>query len=201
MGRPTSGSPREKPVISSSADSRSRRWLRSALVLPALAVVWTLAGCGPDVPIEDKYPIERLPGDSKARYSNPTGIFGSGGMFGGGDQAKSDSGSGLIGVNSLLWRASLDTVAFMPLVSADPFGGVIITDWYTPPATPNERFKVNIYILGRQLRADGIKASVFHQVQQGTSWADAPVAPNTATDLEDAILTKARQMRIAGSTS
>ena len=202
MGRPMSGSPREKPVISSSADSRSRRWLRSALALPALAVVWTLAGCGPDVPIEDKYPIERLPGDSKARYSNPEGVFGSGGLFGGGDSAKnSDSGSGLIGVNSLLWRASLDTVAFMPLVSADPFGGVIITDWYAPPATPNERFKVNIYILGRQLRADGIKASVFHQVQQGTSWADAPVAPNTATDLEDAILMRARQMRLAGSTS
>jgi Domain of unknown function (DUF3576) len=189
-------------VISSSADSQSRRWLRAALTLPALAVIWTLAGCGPDVPIEDKYPIERLPGDSKARYANPPSVFGGGGLFGGGDAGKSgDSGSGLIGVNSLLWRASLDTVAFMPLVSADPFGGVIITDWYTPPATPTERFKVNIYILGRQLRADGIKASVFHQVQQGTGWIDAPVAPNTATDMEDAILTRARQMRIAGGTS
>ena len=188
-------------MISSSADSRSRRWLRSALALPALAVIWTLAGCGPDVPIEDKYPVERLPGDSKARYANPPSVFGSGGLFGGGDSAKNDSNAGLIGVNSLLWRASLDTVAFMPLVSADPFGGVIITDWYTPPATPNERFKVNLYILGRQLRADGIKASVFHQVQQGTSWADAPVAPTTATDLEDAILMRARQMRLSGSTS
>jgi hypothetical protein len=189
-------------VISSSADSQSRRWLRAALTLPAFAVIWALAGCGSDVPIEDKYPIERLPGDSKARYANPPSVFGGGGLFGGGDSSKNtDSGSGLIGVNSLLWRASLDTVAFMPLVSADPFGGVIITDWYTPPATPTERFKVNIYILGRQLRADGIKASVFHQVQQGTGWIDAPVAPNTATDMEDAILTRARQMRIAGGTS
>ena len=66
---------------------------------------------------------------------------------------------------------------------------------------PAERFKINIYILGRQLRADGIRAAVFHQIQQGTSWADAPVAPNTATDLENAILTRARQMRIAGGTS
>jgi hypothetical protein len=188
-------------VISSSADSRSRRWLRTALVFPALGVVWALAACGSDVPIEDKYPIERLPGDSKARYANPPSVFGGGGIFGGGDQSKNDSGGGIIGVNSLLWRASLDTVAFMPLVSADPFGGVIITDWYTPAATPTERFKVNIYILGRQLRADGIKASVFHQVQQASGWADAPVAPTTATDLEDAILTRARQMRIAGGTS
>jgi hypothetical protein len=162
-------------------------------------VVWGLAACGSDVPIEDKYPIERLPGDSKARYDNPPSIFGQGGVFG--DQAKSGDqggGGGVLGVNSLLWRASLDTVSFMPLVSADPFGGVIITDWYSPPATPGERFKINIYILGRQLRADGIRASVFHQVQQGTVWTDAAVAPNTATDLENAILTRARQMRIAG---
>ncbi len=181
-------------------DGRSRRWRRSVLALPALAILWGLAACGPDVPIEDKYPIERLPGDTKARYENPPSVLGSGGLFGGGDQSKSGDQGGIIGVNSLLWRASLDTVSFMPLVSADPFGGVIITDWYTPPATPAERFKINIYILGRQLRADGIRASVFHQVQQGTAWADAPVAPNTATDLENAILTRARQMRIAGAS-
>jgi hypothetical protein len=187
-------------VISSPFDSRSRRWLRSALALQAVVLALGLAGCGSDVPIEDKYPIERLPGDTHARYENPPSIFGNGGLFGGGDSAKNDQGGGIIGVNSLLWRASLDTVSFMPLVSADPFGGVIITDWYSPPATPTERFKINIYILGRQLRADGIRASVFHQVQQGTGWVDAPVAPNTATDLENAILTRARQMRIAGAS-
>ena len=65
----------------------------------------------------------------------------------------------------------------MPLVSADPFGGVIITDWYTPPQTPNERFKVNVYILGRALRADGVRAAVFRQEQGAAGWVDAPVAP------------------------
>jgi len=86
----------------------------------------------------------------------------------------------------------------MPLVSADPFGGVIITDWYSPPQSPDERFKVNVYILGRALRADGIRASVFRQQLNGSAgWVDAQVASNTATDLENAILTRARQMRIA----
>ena len=108
------------------------------------------------------------------------------------------AGTGGIGVNSFLWRASLDTVSFMPLVSADPFGGVIITDWYSPPQSPEERFKVNVYILGRALRADGIRASVFRQQRDtAAGWIDAQVAPNTATDLENAILTRARQMRIA----
>ena len=108
-------------------------------------------------------------------------------------------GSGGIAVNSYLWRATLDSISFMPLASADPFGGVIITDWYSPPQTPDERFKVNIYILGRALRADGIRASVFRQTNQGGTWADAPVALNTSTDLENAILTRARQLRMSGA--
>ena len=96
-------------------------------------------------------------------------------------------------VNAYLWRGTLDTLAFMPLVSADPFGGVIITDWYVPPATPDERFKVNAYILSKQLTADAIKVSVFHQVQQDGQWVDAPADPSTASGLEDRILAQAAE--------
>ncbi len=103
-----------------------------------------------------------------------------------------------IGVNSFLWRASLDTISFMPLISADPFGGVIITDWYAPPETRDERFKITVYILGRDLRADGVRASVFRQRRDGGGWVDATVEQSTATDLENAILTRARQLRVAG---
>lgn len=183
---------------SSPFDSRRRRRLRVVLAASCLAVSGILSACG-DVPIDQKYPQDRLPGDTTPRYDQPESIFGGKGLFLGGDQtSKTDQSAGLIGVNSLLWRASLDTLSFMPLSSADPFGGVIITDWYTPASSPTERFKVNIYILGRELRADGLRASVFHQVNQGSGWVDAPVAPTTATDLENAILTRARQMRIAG---
>lgn len=125
-------------------------------------------------------------------------IFGDGGLSLGGSSASgaADDTSGL-GVNSFLWRASLDTLSFMPLASADPFGGVIITDWYAPPETPNERFKLNIYILGRQLRADGVKAAVFRQRRDaGGNWTDAAVEGRTSLDLENVILTRARQLRI-----
>lgn len=157
-----------------------------------------LAACNVDLGGEQKYPERRQKGDSGPQYEEGSTVFGPGGLFG--SQAPDDGsgGGGGVGVNSLLWRASLDTVSFMPLVSADPFGGVIITDWYTPPATPGERFKVNIYILGRALRADGIRASVFRQQDMGGQWVDAPVALNTATDLENAILTRARQLRQSG---
>jgi len=102
-----------------------------------------------------------------------------------------------VGVNSYLWHATLDTLSFMPLASADPFGGVIITDWYSAPQDPNERMKVTIYILDRRLRADGIKIAVFRQTRTNEGWADAQVNADTATKLEDAILTRARELRLA----
>jgi hypothetical protein len=147
---------------------------------------------------DSQYPGIRPKGTYGPAYGTPDSVFGEGGLSLGGTQRDDGSdGAGGLGVNSFLWRASLDTISFMPLVSADPFGGVIITDWYTPPQTPGERFKVNVYILGRTLRADGIRAAVFRQQQAASGWVDAPVTPNTATDLEDAILTRARQLRIA----
>jgi hypothetical protein len=110
---------------------------------------------------------------------------------------KTDSSRLTLGVNSYLWHAALDTMAFMPLASADPFGGVIITDWYVAPNSPDERLKVTVYIMDRALRADGLKVVVFRQTRNGTVWADAAASPDTAHKLEDAILTRARELRLA----
>jgi hypothetical protein len=107
------------------------------------------------------------------------------------------SGKMTLGVNSYLWHAALDTLSFMPLASADPFGGVIITDWYVAPNVPNERLKVTIYIMDRNLRADGLKVVVFRQTLSGAAWSDAAPTPDTAHKLEDAILTRARELRLA----
>ncbi|MEQ8194957.1 MAG: DUF3576 domain-containing protein [Rhodospirillales bacterium] len=104
---------------------------------------------------------------------------------------------GVIGVNSYLWRASLDTISFMPIKTADAFGGVILTDWHSPAESPNERFKLNVYILDRALRADGIRVAVFRQVlDKGNQWRDAAITKKTARQIEDAILTRARQIRL-----
>jgi hypothetical protein len=102
-----------------------------------------------------------------------------------------------VGVNSYLWHATLDTLSFMPLASADPFGGVIITDWYSAPTNLSERMKVTIYILDRRLRADGIRIAVFRQIRSNEGWVDAAVNADTANKLEDAILTRARELRLA----
>ena len=194
----------------------SRRSIGYSLMLASL-----LAGCswfgGPAQTETDTDAIQRAedPYHTAAKYNPYTGynpktqegtdsgltvmgvLFGSNDNKGGGN-GNGNGGPAGVGVNSYLWRATLDTISFMPLASADPFGGVVITDWYTPPETPNERFKVNIFILGRELRADGLRATVFRQKRDpGGQWVDAPVEGQTNTDFENAILTRARQLRLS----
>ena len=103
-----------------------------------------------------------------------------------------------IGVNAFLWRASLDTLSFMPLASADPFGGVIITDWYQPQGAGGERFKATAYILSRELRADALRIAMFRQVEQKGQWVDAPMAPGTVSEIENRVLSRARTLRAQG---
>ena len=102
-----------------------------------------------------------------------------------------------IGVNSYLWRATLDTLSFMPLVQTDSNGGVVVTDWYVNPQTPAERIKVTVSILDQDLRADAVRVAALRQVNQGGQWVQAPVQAATTQKLEDIILTRARDLRRA----
>jgi hypothetical protein len=152
------------------------------------------AGC--ETKTEAKYPTVSRDDLSNPKdiYGKEASIFGEGThIFGAGKGKEDNSG---IGVNSFLWRASLDTVAFMPLASADPFGGVILTDWYSPPDAPNDRFKMNVLILDKHLRSDAVQVKVFKQTQKSGAWRDAAVPSDMGPKIEDAILTRARQMRV-----
>jgi len=99
-------------------------------------------------------------------------------------------------VNAFLWRASLDTLMFMPIDKSDPIGGVISTNWYTGPDISNERTKVFIYIKDRRLRADALEVSVFRQIKVDNGWQDAEVNSETSKLIENSILTKARELRL-----
>lgn len=119
-------------------------------------------------------------------------------MFEGGSGAEGQRPA--ISVNGYLWRAALDTLAFMPLASADPYGGVIITDWYINPEKPDERFKATVYILDSRLRADGLNVALFRQVRDASGgWTEAQVNAQTEVDIENAILTRARQIRLSSN--
>lgn len=107
-------------------------------------------------------------------------------------------GESLTNVNRFLWRASLDTLAFLPLNSTDPFTGVIATDWAASPDAPNERFKVAAYVKSPVLTADSLQVALFREIRDPAgAWVTAPVSGATARQLEDAILVRARQLKIA----
>ena len=136
--------------------------------------------------------IERGQGDSDDE-SIIDSVFGN--IFEG--DSKNNNGGAGIAVNSYLWRASLDTLSFMPLLSADPFGGVIITDWHSNSETSKEKFKIVAYILGKELRVDGIKIAVFKKIKdENGNWVDNKSNESLQNKVEDAILTKARKYKI-----
>lgn len=168
-------------------------------ILAFAAILPLLCACTSGTSREAKYPTgadrASTPGGENDIYSPSASIFGKGGLSFFGKRAEDGQETG-IGVNAWLWRASLDTVSFMPLASADPFGGTILTDWYAAPQTPDERLKLNVFIMGKQLRSDGVKVRAFRQIRtKNGSWKDASVAPQTTTRIEDAILARARQLR------
>ena len=155
-----------------------------ALLLP---LTLALAGCG--------HSDTSVTPMANADYNDYRGQPPNSSVLGENKDNKQQEAGTTLGVNAYLWRGALDTLSFMPLASADPYGGVIITDWYAPPTTNGERFKATAYVLGRQLRADGVRVTVFRQVREAGQWEDAPVNPGTVSDIENKVLARARELR------
>ena len=178
---------------------------RAPLFLALIAFTGlTLAGCAGGSGNDSSYPETYGGSDRSDPFGRQgdagtePGLFGPNGInFGFGGGGGNGDGTAGIGVNSFLWRASLDTVSFMPLNTTDPFGGVIITDWHQTPESPNERFKLTVFILDRELRADGVRVNAFRQERsEGGEWVDAEIDPEIPVQIENAILTRARQLRV-----
>ena len=113
----------------------------------------------------------------------------------GGKKGSSETGSGSGMAGSYLWKAALESIAFMPLVSSDSNGGAIITDWYASPESPNEQFKFNIFILSPELQVSSVKVTAFKQVRSGGHWQSVAVNKELARNVEDNILKKAIALR------
>ncbi len=126
-------------------------------------------------------------------------------LFSFGRRGERNAGGGVgggIGVNAFIWQATLDTIDFIPLASADPFGGLIITDWYQSVDAPGERLKLHVQIRDSALRADAVRVSVFRQVRsEDGDWLDARSEETTARSIEDHILTRARELRVASTAA
>lgn len=175
----------------------SRTFSKSVLALCALTLLFPVTACSDYYGTDSGERIRAPLDDKEERRASRGKLTGEDGwdILGGSDEE--DTSNSGIGVNGFLWRATLDTLSFMPIASADPFGGVILTDWYEDPKAPGERYKVNAVILDKRLRADGVTVSVFKQKYDNGSWRDQDTGTSMARKLEDTILTRARELRIA----
>ncbi len=159
------------------------------------ALLFVLPSCSflkPDA--EQQYPKteEDRRKDERGKITGDAGI-----TLGGPKENDSDAGKNPLGVNSFLWRATLDTLSFLPITTADPFGGTVLTDWYEDPEVKGERHKLNVLILDRQLRADSLKITAFRQTKdKAGNWVDAPSDAKLGRKLEDTVLTRARELRV-----
>ncbi|MDA0781416.1 MAG: DUF3576 domain-containing protein [Rickettsiales bacterium] len=168
--------------------------IKTIIILSVLAI---LGGCSKDLDVQAQYPKSQ----EDERRVRAGKLTGEGGLklFGGSSDNEGGSGSGSnvgIGINSYLWRATLDTLSFMPLAIADPFGGVVTTEWYEDADAKGERFKVNVLILDQTLHANALKVSVFKQNRINGEWRDAKPNQKLIIDLENKILTSARNYKV-----
>ncbi len=167
--------------------------MRQKKSLIALIILLELAGCSKANLDATNYPKprEEVELEKMGKLTGEQGIV----LFGGNSKKGKGEKSG-ISVNSYLWRATLDTVHFMPITKIDPFAGVIMTDWYSPPHHPKERFKLNLFVLSGHLRSDSIRVSAFRQVLRGHDWVDATPSLQFINSIEEKILVRARELKV-----
>ncbi len=141
--------------------------------------------------------------DAETRLQTGGGLFKDGGISVTG-LLNSDNNTGNVGtygmpINTFLWKGALETISFMPLNSADPIGGTILTDWYSTTNNENERCKLNIFITGKELKTQNLNVTSFCQIFKDQKWVQIDTDPDDNIKLENAILNKAKKIRLQSS--
>ncbi len=143
--------------------------------------------------------------DAETRLQSGGGMLGKGGLsfddvLGRNNNDNSNSSVSVgMSINAFLWRGALETINFMPLTSADPVGGTIITDWYSTTENEKERCKLNIFILGKKLQTENLKVTSFCQEYKNQIWVNKTIDKSNNIKIENAILNKAKKLRLQSS--
>jgi len=140
---------------------------------------------------DEKVLIETNP-DKKAREFVDKG----GGIFG--DIGKrSGSTTFEFASSNVLWRATLKSLDFLPLLNADYSGGIIIYDWYSQTNNPKEQIKISVQFLNNELRSDSIKIIAHKKIcETAVSCSNSTLDQNFANSIKESIITSARTLKI-----
>ena len=198
-----------------------QQMLKSYLIL--IALVFFLAGCNKNLTEEEKKALwdnAQTQGEIIRRSGTPFNLATNPDLAMSDAQNRLRSGGGLLGkkanfnflgeknentsqtttvgmpINAYLWKASIETINFMPLSSTDPFAGTIITDWYTTDINVNERCKLNIFVNGQELKTENLKVASFCQSLKNNQWVNMPSSSENNIRLENAILNKAKKLKL-----
>ena len=101
-----------------------------------------------------------------------------------------------VNVNGYLWRATLNILSFVPLISTDALSGTIITDWYVNKNIQNQRLKITVNINTNELKSESIKIKVEIQNFKNNIWSQPLTSNSLATQIEDSILNEARNLKL-----
>jgi len=101
-----------------------------------------------------------------------------------------------VNVNGYLWRATLNILSFVPLISTDALSGTIITDWYANKNIQNQRLKITGKINTNELKSESIKIKVEIQSFKNNIWSQPLTSNSLATQIEDSILNEARNLKL-----
>ena len=136
--------------------------------------------------------------DAQNRLRTGGGLFGKkGGLSLFGEKNSNNVTSAGMPINPYLWKGSLETIDFMPLISADPFAGVILTDWYSGNTEEFERCKINIFIKGLELNSQNLKVNTFCQsLNTQNIWIDNKSDNSNDIKIENAIFNKAKKLKL-----
>ena len=161
--------------------------------LLTISIILLTLSCSKTDPITgEKIIIEPDP-VKKARDAAARG----GGLFGEIGGQKSSGQTLNFGTSNVLWRATLKSLDFLPLISSDYSGGILIYDWYSQGNNPREQIKISVQFLNNELRSDSIKVTAHKRICENVDKCSNLVVEQKFIDtVKDNIITVARSLKI-----
>ena len=159
-----------------------------------ILILLVILSCSKSDPVTGESKIPEPSVEKRAREFADKG----GGIFGDINNKKSGGSTSVdFATSNVLWRATLKSLDFLPLLNADYSGGIIIYDWYSQTNNPKEQIKISVQILNNELRSDSIKITAHKKICETVErCSNSTLDQNFANSIKDSIITSARTLKI-----